>query len=41
MSPTEGQKEGNIYVNNFYQYSLDQTEKVISNYATVQVEGHL
>ena len=39
ISPTGNQREGNTYTNNFYQYSPEQTEKVVSNYATVIVEG--
>ena len=41
ISPTGQQKEGDIYINGFYQYSAGQSEQVHSNHVLVQVYGHL
>lgn len=41
MSPTGNQQEGDIYINDFYQYSNGQVEQVHSNPAVVQVYGTL
>ena len=41
ISPTGQQKEGDIYINGFYQYSAGQSEQVHSNHVSVQVYGHL
>ena len=41
ITPTGNQEEGDIYVNDFYQYSNGQIEQVHSNHVVVQVYGHL
>lgn len=41
MSPTGNQQEGDVYINDFYQYANGQAEQVHSNQAVVQVYGTL